>query len=754
MIVKIPARGAPAGVVVVGENNSHPDGKVVTMIITNTAFTSARIARHSTRMQLLLLLIAPSVACIFAFATTAHAAIPGAENKKAFTEHDYVKAALAYQQRTLSQAYKDNGKKDPKWDTASIKFLDAIAPRFANAEVSEWAWLPNTPTVPDVLKLADAAVNAGCDDPLVRYCRVALLDDGTRSPAEIGPIVQAAAEEMFQGKYPVNRALAAQRRLYKLTDANQRERPEQVLDGWYDLAVAAVVHWKYTGIDQRLLYDHIWTDVLTDGVPRRTKFVADIVAAGDAVDPWMRHMIVGAAEVRLAWEARGSGLANTVTEAGWQGFHEHLERAGEHLAAAHQAKPNFPEAPAEMMEVMLGQSGDSRGWFDKTVAAQIDYFPAYHRMLWSLRPRWGGSHEEMYAFGVECLQTKRFDTRVPEVFLTALNNIAEDAGSTAIYKQPGVYENANDYFTGLIAQNKKMTTGTYYPSYHAAFAWRCGRFDEARKRFDALGADLNERAFLNFNVMGRLAASQAYAMRDGLAETVTAIEQQAAAGDVAGAAAAYGKAVAPLAADDRARYYLRSREKQLQWQQQFAAGQWVDIKPDKNFIGWQPINGVWTVGDDGVVEGTVNQQGCWMICQSTLFGEDNFEVEVTLELPDSAGGDAGGVAFALSDDLTKYWGLFLRRGGGGQVTLNFDLAPVRRDPVQLQPRNIFTLKFENRRASATLNGKEIFRDHPIKFLFNGPRPYLGVGNRQSNQGSKMRLIALRVRRVGEGGGGG
>jgi len=596
-----------------------------------------------------LFVVALLVACR---ASVAHAAIPGAENKKAFTQRDYQKALFAYNQRTLTHAYKENGKKDPKWDAAAIKFLDAMALRFTNASGNDWSTLPGQAGEAELLKLADAAIAAGCEDALVTYCRAVLLDDAKRtSPAEVGPVVQSAAQQMFEGKYPVNRALSAYRRMYRLTDKSERARCEEVLNSIYDLTTALVVHWKYAQLDQRIILANVWEDVAADPPEWRTKLIDAINAAGDACDPWMRQMILGRHEIKLAWDARGTGFANTVGREGWRGFEEHLTKAKEHLAKAHEIKPTFPEAAVDMMDVELGQGGNGRAWFERATAAQFDYYAAYRGLLWSLRPRWHGSHEEMYAFGVECLQTKRFDTSVPAFFLKALNDVAEDAESPAIYSRPGVWEKVNECFVGQLAQGGSFANESFYPSYHAAFAWRCGQFAEARKLFDKLGASMNERPFLNFNVMPRLARSHAYAMRDELSTQIGAAEQQASAGDPGGASAAYDKLAASLKPDDPASYYLRSRRTQLAWQQKFDAGEWVDLKPDKSLHGWQPILGTWTVNDDGSVDGVVNDGGCWMLCQANFLGGD-FEVEVTLELPDDGKGSvAGGVGVANPSDL-------------------------------------------------------------------------------------------------------
>src|SRR2546421_11468042 len=57
----------------------------------------------------------------------ARAAIPGTDNPKAFTRHDYLKAELEQERRWFVGGYQTVGKHDPKWDELALKFLDGIA---------------------------------------------------------------------------------------------------------------------------------------------------------------------------------------------------------------------------------------------------------------------------------------------------------------------------------------------------------------------------------------------------------------------------------------------------------------------------------------------------------------------------------------------------------------------------------------------------------------------------------------------------
>src|SRR5688500_4236581 len=82
---------------------------------------------------------------------------------------------LAHQRQTLPDAYKASGRKNPKWDDAAVKALDALAHHFTNAAVGVMYQVGGALSNPELLKLSQAAVDAGCDDPLVLYCHAVAL---------------------------------------------------------------------------------------------------------------------------------------------------------------------------------------------------------------------------------------------------------------------------------------------------------------------------------------------------------------------------------------------------------------------------------------------------------------------------------------------------------------------------------------------------------------------------------------------------
>jgi hypothetical protein len=99
---------------------------------------------------------------------------------------------------------------------------------------------------------------------------------------------------------------------------------------------------------------------------------------------WLQKVLAGEFHINEGWRARGGGYADTVSRQGWKGFGEHLKQAETFLTDAWELRPDWPQAPARMVYVELGQSGaqQMRLWFDRTLLAQADYSSAWHTMRW------------------------------------------------------------------------------------------------------------------------------------------------------------------------------------------------------------------------------------------------------------------------------------------------------------------------------------------------------------------------------------
>jgi len=166
-------------------------------------------------------------------------------------------------------------------------------------------------------------------------------------------------------------------------------------------------------------------------------------------DPWLKNVILGEAEIHLAWKSRGSGWAKTVTKDGWKGFYEHLAKARKFLVQAHEMRPEFPDAASGMIRVATGSCGELSErieWFKKAIEAQGDFRPAYSCIEWALRPRWGGSPELLRDLGEACINSRFPDTSIPEYGLNSLTAAAEECDDyrwQLSYREPAVIKLIN-----------------------------------------------------------------------------------------------------------------------------------------------------------------------------------------------------------------------------------------------------------------------------------------------------------------------
>ncbi len=113
-----------------------------------------------------------------------------------------------------------------------------------------------------------------------------------------------------------------------------------------------------------------------------------------------------------AWEARGGGFASTVTEGGWEGFRENLEKARLALEEARKLPERCPQWYNLMLSVALGQSWD-RKRYDALFEEAFAFEPGYHLYCTAkavhLLQRWGGGKGEVEAFAREMAERTKKD---------------------------------------------------------------------------------------------------------------------------------------------------------------------------------------------------------------------------------------------------------------------------------------------------------------------------------------------------------
>lgn len=397
----------------------------------------------------------------------------------------YTDQRKAWKQQ-ISRDYEKVGQQDPRWDQ-HVKTLLAFQ------EQSD----------PGVLRdAADAALKAGCEDPAGLMVAALVFMPDSKSLE----LTKQAGVKLKGSKYSPNVRL----HLRLLSFAIQAQFPDQrpslseTMNRMLVDYLQVVSDPDLNATDQRMVYNDSGK-VLGTLVQNREMELLELLEFEKEIDPWLMEMLSGWLHHRLAWRVRGSGYANGVSEQQWKLFRTKMAQAQSHWLKAWQMKPEAPEAPAELLRVAMAYQGaageDTRFWFEQAVAAQFDYTPAYESYLWSIRPRWGGSHQQMLAFGRECQATERYDTQVPWQFHEAVQDVALELGEdgTNIYKRLGI---ADDYL-GIIRGYRDHSNDSehhhFLDSQIVCVLLLSGRTTEATEMMTKLGAKLDERAFATFD---------------------------------------------------------------------------------------------------------------------------------------------------------------------------------------------------------------------------------------------------------------
>lgn len=210
-------------------------------------------------------------------------------------------------------------------------------------------------------------------------------------------------------------------------------------------------------------------------------------------DAWAHQIWCGSVEVERAWKARGGGFASSVAPEGWKGWGTHMKNAYTHFSKAYALRPDRPEAAASMIKVLCGysQEGDSaRLWFDRAVAAQMDYMPAYANYeLFALNSVWGGRLDAYKAFALECLNTNRFDTAVPLYYLVCIRRLSLQARIPdwkIPFRNKEEQQRLDRFLTGFEASPVFATTPELVAAVSALVKTWMGRYAEAKRAFDAI----------------------------------------------------------------------------------------------------------------------------------------------------------------------------------------------------------------------------------------------------------------------------
>ncbi len=125
-------------------------------------------------------------------------------------------------------------------------------------------------------------------------------------------------------------------------------------------------------------------------------------------DSAITAMISGVHNIEWAWEARGGGSAESVSDEGFQGFVSRMSEGEIDLLKASYLDPKCPVPWAHLVATAFPLGADDAETakrFASAIALHPHYRLAHSRRLYSLCAKWGGSHEAMFKFARDARNT-------------------------------------------------------------------------------------------------------------------------------------------------------------------------------------------------------------------------------------------------------------------------------------------------------------------------------------------------------------
>jgi hypothetical protein len=395
-------------------------------------------------------------------------------------------------------AYEKVGRHNPAWDATARELIEAFTYIPGQREAYRRR-------IEKLTAEREALEKAKCDDPFILYlmARAHGQEAGVDMTA-LAKDLKAAADALEASTYPAERKCWAHARY---AEQVLRAQLWAQLHDWkkelgheVDLAIA---EWPDTvrgkGMTDPMLYElaqvleYDWTMVkgTRPGVyGDRGELCDKLLPAWQQAMPKATGPLVfkGAIYTKYAWDARGSGVANTVTQEGWKAMQERLTVAQEALEKAYAMDPADPRAAEEMLGVELGQ-GEGRDrmelWWKRAMDANPDDYAACSSKLYYLEPKWYGSAADMIQFGRECLRGGNWEGRIPFILVSAHWNLSQYAPDRdGYFAQPEVWEDLRSVYEPYL---KRYPGAVWDRSYYAYYATLSNHWDVARQQFEILG---------------------------------------------------------------------------------------------------------------------------------------------------------------------------------------------------------------------------------------------------------------------------
>ena len=396
-----------------------------------------------------------------------------------------------------------------------------------------------------------------------------------------------------------------------------------------------------------------------------------------------------------------------------------------------------------------------RLWFDRAVAAQMDWPQAYSHLMWSIRPRWGGSHEQMFEFGIECAQTERFDTDVPYYFIKALLDIDNDQEYSRRFWQ----QNRVDVFAGqvldqLASHPSHAHRANEFRTIQAGIAWAVRDYEQARRVTQNLGNDMDAQPLLKMRIARRQLLDDAKAFTSSFADEIHSADRLRDLDQLDGAAKTYEQIATRIEDDPPLAAILRDRIVTTNLQTQFNSGEWVELKFEDGLPGWRKRAGAWHSSTSNSVKGGPDDDGLFLISEFDVGPRFELQGEIDMSKLRRENDANTGIVFQYLEAFDRAdWLAFqiYNREKRAWIGYRFWKAKGEYLPLGQRVEQSFKFRLQNwdNEAVLYLNGELMFQGRLQPTDYFNPGAAIGLAGSYAGNSGYAVFRDLRLRQLTE-----
>ncbi len=390
--------------------------------------------------------------CNAAHAQTAPAPFDLAHARAARIAQD-AKTDLEWSTRTALNTYKFNSPHDPAWDALALKALtgdDGTNP--------EKSYL-----------LLKAAVDAGCTDPMVRYLYIRRgLAAHKLTDAQAVPLYAAAAKDMDKSPYSPGRRLHLRVQFMRsLNNLNPISPADHLLlASTFEQSLNLLTSIDKENISPIALNDDtlfLYIEGDKIGLSHEHDFTQ--------IDPVLKKLAPNRAStcslearyyIDWAWDARGGGYANTVSDAAWKLFNEPPQTRRKRRHHRLQSRPHQRRMPCFHDHCLYGpqlRPPHHGTMVQPRHARRPQQLPRMHRQIHLSRCPDGGLRGSPPRIRPSVPRQRHPQNRIPTFLLTAHEDIAASSTDSAAYlAQPKVWADIEAVYEKLLADKTRLQT--------------------------------------------------------------------------------------------------------------------------------------------------------------------------------------------------------------------------------------------------------------------------------------------------------